>query len=502
MLKNLRYPASFKELPEGVISLCFIQIFSTMSYSVLYATLVLFLPHKLHFTAVQANSVTGVFIAYNYALHMLGGYLGGRFISYRGLFCFGMLCQIVGCIILSFFSEQLLYAGLGAFLTGAGLNVTCINCMLTQRFRPNDSRRETVFLWNYAMMNIGFLAGFTISGYFQLSHRYEQLFLLAALGNLFALFLSLLCWEGIKDKTTLLVSLAKEEKKKKRRIGMVWLIGLPIVLTQLTHYASLANKIVIVSGIAIFISILFLAYKEDDKKSREKILAFLILTVLSTVFWMLYQTAPMGMMQFIEHNVDRHWMGAVIAPQWFQNINSVCIIIGGPLLGVILTTMRAKGFQVNIPTQFTFALLLIGVAFIILPLGIEKADVYGYVSPSWIISCYVLQSIGELLISPIGYAMVGALAPMRYQGVMMGAWMLDSGFAATLSVYSSNMMVKGQTSVLPLATNNNYSAVFFQLGLIALAAGLLLALMIPKLKKLIREDNVETEASSGLLVES
>jgi dipeptide/tripeptide permease len=98
----------------------------------------------------------GVFGAFNYGLHLFGGYLGGRFISNRNLFVGGMVLQVLGCAAISLGSHTGLYWGLALFLTGSGLNVTCLNMMLTQRFKPEDDRRESAFLWNYAGMNLGF----------------------------------------------------------------------------------------------------------------------------------------------------------------------------------------------------------------------------------------------------------------------------------------------------------------------------------------------------------
>src|SRR3546814_5909115 len=92
----------------------------------------------------------GVFGAFNYGLHRFGGYLGGRFLSNRNLFVGGMVLQVLGCGLISTGTTPAFYWGLALFLTGSGLNVTCINMMLTQRFAPDDSRREGAFLWNYA----------------------------------------------------------------------------------------------------------------------------------------------------------------------------------------------------------------------------------------------------------------------------------------------------------------------------------------------------------------
>ena len=85
---------------HGVRTLFYIQIFSTLSFSVLLSTLLIFITKRLHLDPDQAIAITGGFVAFNYFLHLLGGYIGGRFLSYRLLFCIGMLFQIFGCAIL------------------------------------------------------------------------------------------------------------------------------------------------------------------------------------------------------------------------------------------------------------------------------------------------------------------------------------------------------------------------------------------------------------------
>ena len=122
----------------------------------------------------------------------------------------------------------------------------------------------------------------------------------------------------------------------------------------------------------------------------------------------------------------------------------------------------------------------------LLPWGIARADEFGMVSPEFVIACFALQAMGELLISPIGYAMVGALVPELLQGVMMGMWMLMSGIGATLASYCSNWMTHGVSSVDPLLTNAGYSFVFSRLGLLAIATGLLLMVAVPKINRWIQ----------------
>ena len=213
--------------------------------------------------------------------------------------------------------------------------------------------------------------------------------------------------------------------------------------------------------------------------------------VMGSLFWMLYQIGPMGLTHFIDHNVQRHWLFVTIPPQWFQNINTLCIVIGGPAMSFMINHLRRRGINVNVPVQFSLALLSIGAAFALLPLGIMFADSNGYVAPVWVVLCFVLQSLGELLLSPIGYSMVGALVPESLQGVMMGMWMLASGVGATLASYCSNWMTEGVVGIDPILTNPGYSEVFLRLGGLAMGAGLfVLTVLVPVLKRWIDKNNL------------
>ena len=166
-MMGISFVKSFKRLfsaaPEGTAALFFIQIFATLGFAVLYSTLVLYATKHLQLSVKVATTLMGVFGAFNYGLHLFGGYLGVRFLSNRNLFVGGMALQVIGCGCIAVGSLALFYVGLAFFLTGSGLNVTCINMMLTQRFTPEDPRREGAFLWNYAGMNVGFFVGFTVA---------------------------------------------------------------------------------------------------------------------------------------------------------------------------------------------------------------------------------------------------------------------------------------------------------------------------------------------------
>ncbi len=475
-------------VPEGAGVLFFIQIFATLGFAVLYSTLVLYATRHLHFPAKKATAIMGVFGAFNYGLHLFGGYLGGRFLSNRNLFVGGMALQVVGCAAIAGGSAPLLYWGLALFLTGSGLNVTCINMMLTQRFKPDDLRREGAFLWNYAGMNVGFFVGFTAAGHYQLTESYPSLFLFATIGNLVSIFIAAAYWKTLADRDTPLVEQTDRRKLRGRfAAGVGILVGLVPVVWILLQYPDGTETLVKVICAFVGLALAWLTLRHGDARERNNMWAFLILALGSLVFWALYQMAPSGLQLFAVNNVDRKVGGLEIAPQWIQNINTVVIVVGGPLMSALFVRLRTRGWNIDIPRQFAAALLLMGLGFLALPAGIALAGPSGMVAFAWLFASYVFQSVGELLISPIGYAMIGKLAPRRYQGIMMGSWMLVTGLASLFAGDFSGMIPEPSEGT-PATTNHVYARLFAELGSGSLIVGVALVVLVPFLRKLIKDE--------------
>ncbi len=478
--------ARLELIPEGAGVLFFVQIFATLGFAVLYSTLVLYTTQHLNFLARDAALIMGMFGAFNYGLHLFGGYLGGRFLSNRNLFVGGMVLQALGCAVIGGGTTETLYIGLALFLTGSGLNVTCLNMMLTQRFTPEDTRREGAFLWNYAGMNIGFFVGFAVAGHYQLTEDYSSLFLFATVGNIAAIIITLYYWKVLTDRSTPLLDVTRSQFRLRFAVGMGILIGLvPIVWYLLQRPGSTGW---LLKGICALVaaSLVYLTLRHRDARERNNMWAYLILTLGSLVFWSLYQMAPNGLQLFAVHNVDLQVWGVRVAPQWVQNINTVSIVVGGPLLAILFAKLRARGWMIDIPKQFAVSLLLMGAGFLALPVGISLADDAGRVAFVWLFTSYLLQAVGELLISPIGYAMIGKLAPRQYQGVMMGSWMLVTGLASLFAGDFSSMIPE-PSGTTALITNPEYAQLFTRLGWGAMAVGVMLVLLIPFLRTLITD---------------
>jgi len=335
-------------------------------------------------------------------------------------------------------------------------------------------------------MNIGFFIGFTAAGHYQLTESYASLFIFATIGNLAAIGLAALNWKTLADLNTPLLAMPASAWRQRFAAGAAILVGLVPLVWVLLQHPNLTEPLVKAISAAVFATLVWLTLKHPDAREKNNMWAYLVLTLGSLVFWALYQMAPSGLALFADTNVDRHIGGWEVANQWIQNINTVVIVVGGPLMSALFVRLRARGWRIDVPRQFAVSLLLMGLGFLALPLGIALADANGLVAFRWLFISYVLQSIGELLISPVGYAMIGRLAPRQYQGVMMGAWMLVTGLASLFSGDFSGL-VPDAVGTTPAATNPTYYRLFAWLGGGSLVVGFVLVALIPWLTRLIRD---------------
>lgn len=476
-----------KKMPKGIMPLYLIQAFSTFSYAILYSSLSLFLTKQLGLANSLSNSIVGLFLALNYVLHLLGGIVGGRFLSNRALFLISTAIQTIGIFILALSVESLLYLGLSLFLVGCGLNTTAYNSILTQRFAPDDNRRDKAFFFSYSAMNVGFCAGYIISGFFDYSNQYQTLLYGSIIPNVITLLLMWGYWSNLSDRNTPLLNVKRNELLNfKKSIGWVIILSLIPFTLLCFHKAPFSNGVVVGLSVIMFFAILYLAYQQKSILDKQKIMTFLILTVTSILFWMIYFTGPMGVTLFIKDNVDKHLLHYEIATQWILNINAIVIIIGAPLLSKVLLGLQKKKLNVSVTRQFTWAFLILASSFFLLSGGILFANEHGYISVYWVILHFITQAIAELLIGPVGYAMIGKISPSQLQGILMGTWMMVSGVSASLSHYFSNAMTKGESSN-PLLSNSDYQHVFNQLGMWALLGAVFLYLIAKKINHVIEK---------------
>ncbi len=195
----------------------------------------------------------------------------------------------------------------------------------------------------------------------------------------------------------------------------------------------------------------------------------------------------MGLTLFTENNINRKIDNFIIPPQWIMNVISFAIIIAAPMLASFFKNLRQKGFKITIAKQFTASLYFIGFGLLILPIGIKLADKMGYVNLGFIITSYVFQGLGEVLMAPIGFAMIGQIIPRSLHSIMMGIWLIIVGIGAVFADLFSKYAIDMTKSSSPIITNPQYFKSFLTLSIIAISAAIILSIFMKWINRLVKE---------------
>jgi len=125
-----------------------------------------------------------------------------------------------------------------------------------------------------------------------------------------------------------------------------------------------------------------------------------------------------------------------------------------------------------VSTKMGVGIIIMGAGFIVLAIAQGRAESLGKVGPQWLFFVYLLHTMGELCLSPIGLSMVTRLAPVRLAAIMMGLWFTANAIANYLAGTLESLLAG---SGIPLY--------WFLVGS-SLGAGVLLLLLTPLLKYL------------------
>jgi POT family proton-dependent oligopeptide transporter len=169
-----------------------------------------------------------------------------------------------------------------------------------------------------------------------------------------------------------------------------------------------------------------------------------------------------------------------------QIFNALFIVLLAPLFSVLWNAMAKRGIEPSIPIKFAIALMGVGAGFLFLVWGSNFAGSDFKVGLSWLAGLYLIHSMAELCISPVGLSMITKLSIARIVGLMMGVWFLSISVAqyvaGVVAQVASVETVGGQVTNLKVSLDT-YSGVFWTIGTVSAGIGLLLLLISPLLKK-------------------
>jgi proton-dependent oligopeptide transporter, POT family len=250
---------------------------------------------------------------------------------------------------------------------------------------------------------------------------------------------------------------------------------------------SLMGKMLFGTFILAVPGILIWSAMAGDRREFQMMLAAMVMITFNVVFWTLFEQAGSSLTLFADRNTDLSFFGlfSINAGQT-QFFNAFFIIACAPLMSLLWNWLARRNLEPTIPVKFAIALVLVGAGFLFLVWGASMVGPSYKVGIWWLAGLYLIHSVAELCISPVGLSMVTKLSIVRIVGMMMGLWFLSISVAqyvaGIVAQVASVETVGGQVTNLQVSLNT-YTGVFWTIGWISAVIGLLLLALSPLVKK-------------------
>jgi POT family proton-dependent oligopeptide transporter len=463
--------------------------------------LLIFYLTKYHlFTDIDGNLLIGSYAALVYAIPVVGGFLADRYLGFRKAIVFGGIMLVLGHagmayegnaatqsvtgeIVRDNFALQVFYLSLAFIILGVGFLKANISSLVGELYYEGDKRRDSGFTIFYMGINLGSFLATIVCVWLGETYGWSYGFGAAGVGMFFGLLTFILGKKHLLGKGE--SNVPELLNKKTLGIKNEWLIyGLSVLATlvvwQMVQSHSVVQNLLIIAGAASFIYIVYYAITQLDKVARERLIALTILIVFTVIFWALFEQAYTSLNLFADRILDR----GEIAAGTFLSLNALFIIILAPVFAWLW--VKLGKYNPNTAVKFSLALMLVGLGFGSLVMGINASEM-GKVAIFWLVITYFLHTCGELCLSPVGLSAVTKLSPVKIVGFMMGVWFLATAssefIASILANIASVDTTNGTAPDLNLA-KQSYLKLFEYLFYTGLGFGALLLVLSPIIKKL------------------
>jgi len=369
--------------PRGLYVLFATELWERYGFYSLFAILTLYMTEKLQFSDALAGQVYGLYLGAVYFMPLFGGYLADRVIGYNRAVMAGALIMAVGYASVALGPLPFFFIGLGLVACGNGLLKPNVSTIVGNLYRDKQELADSAYNIFYMGINIGaFLAPYGVAA------------LRARFGWGPAFFSS--------------------------AVGML--------LSFLTFF--LFNKHIAAAGERNAASATPEAPPEPSE-ARRRTLALLVVFAIAVIFWIAFYQNGFTLTLWARDNT-----ATTVAPEIFQAVNPLGIILFSPLLVMVWTWLRNRHAEPSTPGKMLIGLLFTAAMFgVMATAGFVGGDA-GKVSPAWLVSAYLLIAVGEICLSPMGLSLVAKVAPPNLRGALMGGWFV----ATSLGGYFAGML--------------------------------------------------------------
>lgn len=472
-----------------------IEMWERFGFYGMQVLMVTFMMKRLGFIDTKANLVWGAAAALIYATPAVGGWVGDKLLGTRRTMLMGAVILALGYALLWVPSDHAVftYAALGVIIVGNGFFKANSGNLVRKIYDGEDSKIDSAFTIYYMAVNIGSMISMTLTPWIRDevaaaygdSMGWHTAFGVCSIG----LLLGLINYSIMSRTLAHIGSPADNEPVNKKRLLAVMVAAVATVFASILilQSESVAQWGVVVAGIAMFIVFIYMI-AICHSGERSGLIAALVLVVQTIFFFIFYQQMSTSLNLFAQHNVDLNFSIFGIhlftwIPEQYQNLNSIWIVLLSPVLVFIYNSLGRLGKDPSVAAKFAWGFAAVAAGFFIYGVGAKWA-VNGQVS-SWIMVWgYGLYSLGELLVSGLGLAMIARYVPERMGGLMMGTYFVSSGISQYLGSVVANYAHIPEGLTDPMQSLTIYTSLFNKLGYVGVGCTLVAMAVLPLMNRL------------------
>ncbi len=482
--------------PKALFMLFFAEFWERFSYYGMRALLVLYMTSQLMYADQQAYGVYAAYGAMVYATPIVGGLVANKLFGYRRAILVGGALMAAGHFTMALLgiweNDYVFFLALALLILGNGYFKPNISSFIAEFYEKNDIRKDSAYTLFYMGINAGAMLTPLTCGVIGQdtetfgTHSWHYGFGLAGVGMMLGLGVFLWAQAGgvFEDKGH-----APNEAIHAKTFGVpngigvyvLTLLALPLVMVLINFNEVLDVGLGLMIG-AILVGLSIFGAVDKQRDEGQRLWVIVVLLLFTTLFWTFFELAGSAITLYTERNVDRTLFGIALESSMFQAVNPAFIILFAPAFSWMWKFLGERKIEPNAPLKFAIGIGLLGIGFLLFKVGEGSANA-GLVAVIWLILAYLLHTLGELCLSPVGLSLVTKLAPDRIVGLMMGIWFLSSSAAHQAGKWISNLTAVDETVKDPAVTLGIYTEVFTKVGYTACGAAVFLLLISPILKK-------------------
>ncbi len=457
--------ATKQQHPKGLWVLFGTEMWERFNFYGMRTLLTLFIVHALAMSKEESSIIYGGFLGLCYLTPMLGGFVSDKYLGNRNCILLGGTLMAIGQLLLftsaSVFSTNLdlaktvLYMALGVIILGNGFFKPNISSMVGSLYPKSEKNKlDTAFTIFYMGINIGAFLGQFICPVLgdvtdAAGNRNVFAFKWGFLAAAIAMMLGSLTFFFLKDKyvktpdgrpigglpSKNLASDFEEGESQKTHfsnsslmLSLVCFIGLALLF----FYVFGQNVIYsIIYGSGLTLAGLILTDKTLTKVETDRILVIYIVSFFVIFFWAAFEQAGSSLTFIADNQTNRNFFGWDMPPSMVQIFNGIFVVMFAVPFSMLWDKLRAKGKEPISPMKQAIGLALIALSYFIIAHNVKNLGNNGLLAVYWLVLLYLIQTFGELCLSPIGLSLVGKLAPKRFASLLFGVFFLSnaSGYA-------------------------------------------------------------------------